>query len=256
MQRMLSMVACSAALLLFAACSLPPMRGKAEVGKDPYAVVAADGNGGGDLYAVVGAGNEVLQITFTPVREFAPALSPEGGMLAFLRSPMPGRPGRPVLWVLNLLGRGERELPLPDSVDETLRRVAWSDDGLTVYAQSDAGLWEWPAPPRKPVPQRVPPGERARADSALSVLLGSPPFASVVACDSAGARYCVQARDGRRQPLSPGASAPTRWGADSVAWLENGKLEIRPLAGGAARLVELTGGATRPESVTYFPGSR
>jgi len=241
-------------LVLLTACSLPPLRGKAEIGKDSYAVVAADGNGGGDLYGVVGTGNEVVQLTWTPVREFAPALSPDGGMLAFLRGPAPGGQGRPSVWVINLLGGSERELALPDSVTETLLKLAWSADGQTVYGETEAGLWQWPAPPRKPAPQQVAPGERPRADSALTVLLGSPAFASVAGCDTAGARFCVETGDGRREPLSPGATAPARWGADSLAWIEDGKIEIRPLAGGAARLVELTGSAASPISITYFPG--
>lgn len=228
------------------------MRGKAEVGKDPYAVVAADGEGGGDLYAVIGAGNEVVQLTFTPVREYAPALSPDGGMLAFLRQPHNGQPS---IWIINLLGAGERELPLPDSVSQTLTRVAWSPDSRTVYAESGVELWRWPAPPAKPVAEPVPPDERARADSALGVQLGSPPFASVVACDTAGSRFCVEAPDGRREPLGAGATAPTAWGADSVAWIRNGTIEVRPLKGGAARLVKLEG-REGLSAVTYFEGSR
>lgn len=238
-----------AAVLLFG-CSLPPMRGKAEVGKDPYAVVAADGNGGGDLYAVIGAGNEVVQLTWTPVREYAPALSPDGGMLAFLRQPPTGKP---TIWIINLLGAGERELPLPDSVSQTLQRVAWSPDSRTVYAQSEVALWRWPAPPARPVAEPVPPGERALADSALGVQLGSPAFASVVSCDTAGSTLCVETPDGQRQPLGAGAAAPTPWGADSIAWIQDGAIEIRPLRGGAARLVTLTGAAGL-SAITYFPG--
>ncbi|HET7601475.1 MAG TPA: hypothetical protein VFK36_00570 [Gemmatimonadales bacterium] len=240
-----------AAVLLFG-CSLPPMRGKAEVGKDPYAVVAADGNGGGDLYAVIGAGNEVVQLTFTPVREYAPALSPDGGMLAFLRQP---HTGNPTIWIINLLGAGERELPLPDSVSQTLTRVAWSPDSRTVYAESETSLWRWPAPPAKPRAEVVPPAERAQADSALGVQLGSPAFASIVSCDTAGSSYCVETPDGRRQPLGAGASAPTAWGGDSVAWIRDGAIEIRPLKGGAARLVKLEG-REGLSGLTYFPGAR
>ncbi len=243
------------AATLLTACSLPPLRGKAQVGKDPYAVVAADGAGGGDLYAVVGAGNEVVRLTWTPVRESAPALSPEGGMLAFIRGPAAGQSGRASIWVINLLGGGERELALPDSVDETLRQVAWSSDGRTIYAETATGLWHWPAPPASAVAERVPPGERARADSALRVLLGSPVFASITSCDTAGSRFCVETRDGRRAPLAPGASAPARWGSDSLALIRNDKLEIRPLGGGAARVLRLEGDAASPISVTYFPGT-
>jgi Tol biopolymer transport system component len=228
------------------------MRGKAEVGKDPYAVVAADGNGGGDLYAVIGAGNEVVQLTWTPVREYAPALSPDGGMLAFLRQPPTGNP---TIWIINLLGAGERELPLPDSVSQTLTRIAWSPDSRTVYAESGMTLWRWPAPPAKPVAEPVPPAERAQADSALGVQLGRPAFASVVSCDTAGSTLCVETPDGRRQPLGAGATAATSWGADSMAWIQDGDIEIRPLKGGAARLVKLQG-TVGVSGITYFPGTR
>ena len=37
-----------------AACTLPPLRGRVEIGTDPYAVVVADGSGGADLYAIHG----------------------------------------------------------------------------------------------------------------------------------------------------------------------------------------------------------
>jgi hypothetical protein len=238
--------------VLLIGCSLPPMRGKAVVGTDPYAVVAADGNGGGDLYAVIGAGNEVVQLTWTPVREYAPALSPDGGMLAFLRQPPTGNP---TIWIINLLGAGERELPLPDSVSQKLTRLAWSPDSRTVYAESGVALWRWPAPPARPVAQLVAPGERAQADSALGVQLGSPAFASVVACDTAGSTLCVETPDGQRQPLAAGARAPTAWGADSVAWIQDDVIEIRPLKGGAARLVKLKG-TEGLVGLTYFAGTR
>jgi hypothetical protein len=101
----------------------------------------------------------------------------------------------------------------------------------------------------------VPPGERARADSALGVQLGNPPFASVVSCDTAGSTYCAETPDGRRQPLGAGASSPTAWGADSVAWIRNGALEVRPLKGGAARLVKLEG-REGLSGLTYFEGTR
>jgi hypothetical protein len=35
-----------------------------------------------------------------------------------------------------------------------------------------------------------------------------------------------------------------------------GRLEIRPLAGGAARQVQLQAPALNPASVTYFPGKQ
>lgn len=240
------------ALTLLTACTIAPMRNKAEVGSDAYAVVAADGNGGGDLYAVIGAGNEIVQLTWTPVREYAPALSPDGGMLAFLRAPRADGP--PAAWVMNLVNGNERDLPLADTVTETLRRLAWSADGRTIYAQGDGGLWRWPAPPAHGSAEPVQPGERAAADSALSVMVGDPAFARVTSCAANGAGVCVETPDGRRDTVSASASAPARWGADSLAMFSEGRLEIRPLAGGAARQIQLQAPALNPASVTYFAG--
>jgi hypothetical protein len=241
-------------LLLLTACTIAPMRHKADVGTDAYAVVAADGNGGGDLYAVIGAGNDVVQLTWTPVREYAPALSADGGMLAFLRASRTDGP--PAAWVMNLVNGNERELPVADTVTETLRRLAWSSDGRTIYAQGDGGLWHWPAPPAHADAEPVPPGERAAADSALSVMVGDPAFARVTSCDATGVGVCVETPDGRRDTVSASASAPARWGADSLAMFSEGRLEIRPLAGGAARQVQLQAPALNPASVTYFPGKQ
>jgi hypothetical protein len=239
-------------LTFLTACTIAPMRHKADVGTDAYAVVAADGDGGGDLYAVVGAGNDIVQLTWTPVREYAPALSPDGGMLAFLRAPRTD--GRPAAWVMNLVNGNERELPMADTATETLRRLAWSSDGQTIYAQGDGGLWRWLAPPTHADAAPVPPGERAAADSALSVLVGEPAFARVTACDDSDGGVCVETPDGRRDTLSNSASAPARWGGDSLAMFSDGRLEIRPLAGGAARQVRLRAPALNPASVTYFAG--
>jgi hypothetical protein len=56
-----------------------------------------------------------------------------------------------------------------------------------------------------------------------------------------------------RHRLGAGSAAPTPWGADSIAWIQDGAIEIRPLRGGAARLVKLTGAAGL-SAITYFPG--
>ena len=48
--------------------------------------VGGDGAGGGDLYAVPTAGGRAIPITFSTVGEMRPALSPDGGAVAFLRA--------------------------------------------------------------------------------------------------------------------------------------------------------------------------
>ena len=243
-------------LTLLTACTLPPLRGKAQVGYDPYAIVAADGNGGTDLYAIIGAGNDVVRVTFTPVGEEAPVLSPDGGMVAFLRTPRPGGSGVPQVWVLNLLRGMERELKFPAGPAPAVRRLGWSPDSRRIYAETGAGLWQWPIPPGDSVASVVPVEGRAAADSGLRVLLGDPPFASVVACDSAGPALCVLTRDSVRQVLARNASAAARWGSDSVAWIVEGKIAVRPLGGGETRIIELKENALNPEALTYFPGTR
>ncbi|MEO8139520.1 MAG: hypothetical protein ABI742_07745, partial [Gemmatimonadota bacterium] len=68
----------AAGLLLLVACrgSLSPLSNKIEVGKEPYIVFTADGEGGvGDLFASPLQGETQFQITFTRVDERLPALS-------------------------------------------------------------------------------------------------------------------------------------------------------------------------------------
>ena len=73
-------------LVCAGSCTLPPLRGELEVGKDAYAVFVGEGSGGTDLFAIRANGGVPIALTFSPVSESAPALSPDGGMLAFLRT--------------------------------------------------------------------------------------------------------------------------------------------------------------------------
>ena len=103
------------ALLLISACTgLSPLRGRAVVGRDAYAIFVAEGpEGEADLFGVRTDGGPVFQITYTNVLEAAPALSPDGGAVAFLRGATTRDSMPAAVWVLNLLTGGERELPLP-----------------------------------------------------------------------------------------------------------------------------------------------
>ena len=245
----------AAALVILGACegTLPPLRGKMEVGRDAYAVfVGGRGRAGGDLYVVRTDGGPAVQITFTPVGEMRPDLSRDGRMLAFLRggSLRDSTPGS--VWILSLDTGGEREVELPRGAGIP-REAAWAPDNGSLVVRTGAGLYSAPSPPAESEARPVPQARRAQAESTLAVLLGDPPFAEVVPCPDPGA-LCLRTRTEESAPLARGAHAPLRWGRDSVAFFRaDGALEIRPLGPGRARLLRLEGGA---REVTVFTGKR
>lgn len=241
--------------LALAACSLPPLRGKAEIGKDRYAVFAADAPGGSDLFAVLPTGGAPIPLTFSPVDESDPALSPDGATVLFLRHERRGSEDRPTVWLLNLLSGVERELVLPASWKMTPERAAWSADGRTVYVRMIGGAAQatarFPVPPASGAPVLVPPADQGRADSSFLVLLGSPAFAAVAEC---GDGLCTVGADGARTPLASPAREPARWGADSVGYFIGDRFAIRPLGPGHTRILEWSPAPANPRHLTFFPG--
>ena len=233
--------------------TLPPLRGQMEVGRDAYAIFVAGGSDiGGDLYAVRTEGGQVVQVTFTPVGEMRPTLSPDGAMTAFLRgaSLRDSTPGS--VWVMNLLSGTDREIELPRGAG-TPERVAWSADGRTVVVRAAGGLYRAQASPRPEQALPVPPAERAAAESSLAVILGDPPFARVVPCAEPGA-LCVQADTGTPGLLARGATDPFRGGTDSVAFFRGNRVEIRPLGPGRARALNWTDVPRGAREMTVFTG--
>ncbi|HVQ48291.1 MAG TPA: hypothetical protein VMS62_15790, partial [Gemmatimonadales bacterium] len=83
--------------------TLPPLRGKIDVGHEPYALFVGGSGHGGDLYAVRADGGPAYQITYTTVAELRPALSPDGAEVAFFRGQSLRDSTPATLWVLNLL---------------------------------------------------------------------------------------------------------------------------------------------------------
>ncbi len=244
-----------AGLLLFAsciaACTLPPLRGRVEIGTDPYAVVVAEGSGGADLYAIHGRTGEMIALTFSPVRELGPALAPDGGAVAFLRASGSPADSTRTIWVMNLLSGAERELTAPLAGEP--ERVAWAPGGGVLYVETARGVWRYAMPPGPP-PEPVAAADRAEADSAFMVLLGSPSFARAETC-GAGPGVCVVSGEGS-QVLATDAVSPARWGSDSVAFVRAGRIQVRPLGGGAPRTVEPTPDRLVTGTVTFFPGAR
>jgi hypothetical protein len=233
--------------------TLPPLRGKIDVGRESYAVFVGGSGVSGDLYAVRANGGPAFPITFTPVAELAPALSPNGTDLAFLRSQSLRDSTPATVWVMNLLNGSERELYLPKGAAAP-ERVGWSDSGKTVVVRAGEGLYRFDAPPAKAVARPVPAEESAAAESSLAVLLGDPVFAMVVTCKRTD--LCLITRRGTQGILAQAARDPVRWGTDSVAFLVGDNLlQIRPLSKGRPRALNWSDVPARPRQLTFFQGS-
>jgi hypothetical protein len=243
-------------LLLLTACdaTLPPLRGKAEIGRDAYAVFVGGSGLSSDLYAVRGDGGPAVPLTYTPVAELAPALAPDGGMVAFLRGRSLRDSTPATVWVLNLLSGVDRELRLPQDAG-TPHQVSWSRDGRSLVVRAERGLYQLDAPPARSEARRVGGSERAVAESSLAVLLGNPIFARVVPCQNPG-ELCVLGDTGAPGFLARGAQQAIRWGPDSVALLIGERVEIRPLGRGRARRLTWSNLPEKPREVTFFEGRR
>jgi hypothetical protein len=225
-----------------------------EIGRDPYAVFVGGEGPNSDLYAVRPDGGPPVRITFTNVAELAPALSPDGGGLAFLRGTSLTDSTPASVWVMNLLSGSERELVLPKGVGRPVA-VGWQPGGKALVVSASKGLYRFNAPPGHAGPSPVPAVERARAESSLAVLLGDPVFARVVPCESA-ADLCVLADSGGPGLLARDARDPVRWGGDSVAFFVGDALEIRPLGPGRPRQLMWSNPPKRPRQMTFFEGKR
>jgi hypothetical protein len=231
--------------------SLSPIQNKIQVGEEAYAVFAADGEGGmGDLYAVRATGGPTFPITFSRVDESAPALSPDGSMLAFVRA-RSVRDSTTELWVMNLLNGAERRLGAPAPVVR-VTRAGWSRDGRTLYARSDHGTFRVAAPPAPPAPAWVDRTD-AEADSALMIILGDPPFARAEPC-ARQPGLCAVDRSGVTTVLSGDGYDAARWGDDSVGYFSENVLLVRPLGGGSLRQINFLRAPVRPRQLSVFPG--
>ncbi|HET6796400.1 MAG TPA: hypothetical protein VFH40_04495 [Gemmatimonadales bacterium] len=241
--------------LVLAGCdaTLPPLRGKLDVGRDAYAVFVGGGALSSDLYTVSADGGPAYPLTYTPVAESKPALSPDGSTVAFLRakSLRDSTPG--TVWVLNLLSGADRELQLPKGAGVP-RRLGWLRGAATLVIETDRGRYLLDAPPAPTRGRPVPAGLQHQADSALAILLGDPVFARVVSCQAAD-ELCVVGDTGTPGFLARGAHDPLRWGPDSVAFLLGTRLEIRPLARGRPRRLAWSHLPDNPRQPTFFPGA-
>ncbi len=103
-----------AAVAFVSACSFSPINHRIKIGEESFIVFVGEGiDHNTDLFAVPANGGSVAQITFTPLVEKGPRLSPTGEVVAFLRmrDTIPGTPRNVVL--MNLLSGGEAAVALP-----------------------------------------------------------------------------------------------------------------------------------------------
>lgn len=239
-------------LVTLLACrgALSPLKNRIGVGSESYVVFDADGEAGqGDLFAVSASGGTVFQVSFSRAHEFAPALSPDGVMLAFVRGTAVEDSNSYRVWVMNLLNGAERELPQSDAGPPL--QVAWNRNGEDLYVRFERGIRVTPAPPRPPVFDSRD-AYPAVADSAFQVVLGDPAFAVLTPCDSGG--FCVTGDSGLTRVLGAEARNPFQWGPDSLGYFESDAIEVRPLGGGTTRRVPWSKAPAHPRTATYFRG--
>jgi hypothetical protein len=244
-----------AASLVLAACErgFLPLGGQFEVGRDPMVVfVGGDAPAGGDLYALQADGGGVIPFTFSVVGEMRPSLSPAGGQVAFLRGGTLTDSLPASVWVLNLVNGAERQLQIPLQAGRP-EQVGWIDE-RTLAVRTGGGVYSAPAPPSEGEARRLDGTARAAAESSLAVLLGTPVFARVVPCEDP-ADLCVVGDGGTPALLAEEARDAARWGDDSVAYLTGGRLVVRPVGPGRARVVPWSGVPARPRQLTVFPGT-
>ncbi len=254
-RRRLAAVAVFAAAAVACKLSISPLINKLDVGQEAYLVFQGRGEGDvGDLYAVAAAGGPVFPFTFSKVHETAPALSPDGVVVAFIRGRTPGDSASYRVWFMNLLNGAEREVPaFPPGV--VPRRLGWSADGKVLYIATAAGPYQTAAPPGRGGLAPVPGPARASADSGLAVMLGSPAFARAATCPG-GSGICTWRDSTLADTLSAAARDPARWGPDSVAYFVDGQLQIRPLGGGHNREPSWSNAPADPRFPSYFAGPR
>jgi hypothetical protein len=236
-----------ALLLAATACegTLPPLRRLGEVGRDPVVLFVGGERGQGDLFAASTSGGEVIQLTFSPVPESRPSLSPEGGAVAFLRDS--------TVWVMNLVSGSERRVRLPKGAGIP-ERVGWAPDGRSLVVGTVSGLYRWVAPPKKGAAVEILGAERAAGESSLAVLLGSPAFTRVIPCERT-ADLCGVGDTAAPSLLAADAHDAVRWGSDSVGYFVGDELRVRPLGPGRERTVELRNPPASPREPTMFPGA-
>ena len=232
-----------------------PLKNRITPGIDPFVVFTADGQAdAGELWAGEASGGPVFQLTYTLSDEDAPALSPSGGVLAFIRSPSRADSAGRRVWFMNLVTGNERELPaFPDS--SVPLRLAFAAAETTLFVRTTQGLWSVAAPPTAYPPTRLRGPDSVAADSALTVFIGDPPFARIGPCLVRNGSLCAFPPGKDETPLQEGGFDPVRWGADSVGYFVGDRLLVRSGEGGRVREVKWVRVPVRPRHPTFAPAA-
>lgn len=235
-----------ASLLLVGGCSFSPVSRKFEPGQEPLIVFSGTGRGTAvDLFAVSPDGGDPVQFTFTQLRESMPRLSSGGEVVAFVRD-RGGQPGEDLV-VMNLLSGAERVLELPEDAG-AIEALGWSSDDTSLYVRTATATWQVSVPPA-PLEVTLLQSPHLAADSALTVILGTPAFATARECDDGG--ICVTGPSGETSRLHQSGTRPFRIGGDAIGWVNNGKIELRSLGPGAVRQLEWRDTTIRAIEATY-----
>lgn len=245
--------ASAAVTLLLSSCGFSPLSHHISVGEEPFLIFVGEGiDQHTDLFAVAAGGGTVFQVTFTPLIERHPRLTPSGTVVAFLRmrDTLPGSHHDVAL--MDLVTGGDAVLSLPAGSGQP-GELAWSADGSRLYIRTDRGVWQAPAPPAAAVVTPVVAAERAAADSALDLWLGRPAFAMVVHCRDGG--LCIIGPQRDTTALAPNGRDALRWGDDSVGWFEDSAIVVRSLGPGRLRRVLWHDPPKNPRDASYTAGT-
>lgn len=233
-------------LLLATACSFSPVSRKFEPGQEPLIVFSGTGRGTAvDLFAVSPDGGDPVQFTFTQLRESMPRLSSRGEVVAFVRD-RGGQPGEDLV-VMNLLSGAERVLELPGNAG-AIEALGWSSDDAFIYVRTATDTWQVSAPPA-PVDVIMLQSPHPAADSAFTVILGAPAFATAKECEGGG--ICVTGPSGEPSRIHQSGTRPFRIGGDAIGWINEGKIELRSLGPGAVRQLDWRDTTIRAIEATY-----
>jgi hypothetical protein len=249
-------------MLLAAGCGVTPLTGKLVPGDDPFVIVVGEGaDGATDLFAAPAVGGPFTRLTFTRPAEELPRIAPEGRRVGFIRR---YDAEAAELVVLSLETMGEIRVALPAPLRHPVH-LGWFPSGDTVVVADSSGFY-FAALATRPVSlQPAPAGLASRADSVSREWLGDPPFASIRPCRAA-AGYCAVAGPAGGQAggrtggedvetaLGSQVRDPIRWGAAAVAYVRDGRIEVRPLGGGSASHPEWSGVPEHLRQPTHHAG--